>query len=54
MKVEADSVRQGPIEGLMVVEMTIAISWPGAGLFLGDMGAEVIKVEPPAHDESRQ
>jgi crotonobetainyl-CoA:carnitine CoA-transferase CaiB-like acyl-CoA transferase len=43
----------GPLSHLRVVEMTIAIQGPGAGLYLRDMGAEVIKVEPPIGDLSR-
>jgi len=43
----------GPLAGLRVVEMTIAIQGPGAGVFLRDMGAEVIKIEPPVGDPSR-
>ena len=44
---------QAPLAGLTVVEMTIAIQGPGAGMFLGDMGATVIKVEPPVGDAAR-
>ena len=33
-----DLATQGPLAGLVVVEMTIAIQGPGAGMFLGDMG----------------
>lgn len=43
----------GPLAGLTVVEMTIAIQGPGAGMFLGDMGATVLKVEPPLGDAAR-
>ena len=42
-----------PLEGIVVVEMTIAVQGPAAGLYLRDMGAEVIKVEPPLGDASR-
>lgn len=42
-----------PLEGMIVVEMTIAVQGPAAGLYLRDMGAEVIKVEPPLGDASR-
>lgn len=42
-----------PLEGLTVVEMTVAVQGPAAGLYLRDMGAEVIKVEPPLGDGSR-
>lgn len=42
-----------PLEGITVVEMTVAVQGPAAGLYLRDMGAEVIKVEPPLGDASR-
>jgi len=42
-----------PLTGIRVVEMTIAVQGPAAGVYLGDMGAEVIKVEPPLGDASR-
>ena len=42
-----------PLEGIVVVEMTIAVQGPAAGLYLRDMGATVIKVEPPLGDASR-
>ncbi|MCS5571956.1 MAG: CoA transferase [Pseudomonadales bacterium] len=42
-----------PLEGIKVVEMTIAVQGPSAGLYLRDMGAEVIKIEPPMGDASR-
>jgi crotonobetainyl-CoA:carnitine CoA-transferase CaiB-like acyl-CoA transferase len=38
----------GPLAGLRVVEMGQLIAGPFCGQLLGDMGAEVIKVEPPA------
>ncbi len=44
---------QEPLAGIRVVEMTIAVQGPAAGLYLRDMGAEVIKVEPPLGDPSR-
>ena len=43
----------GPLSHIKAVEMTIAIQGPGAGLYLSDMGAEVVKVEPPLGDLSR-
>ena len=43
-----------PLEGVRVVEMGQIVAGPTAGLLLGDMGADVIKVEPPdAGQESR-
>ena len=43
----------GPLGHLRVVEMATAIQGPAAGMFLSDMGAEVIKVEPPWGEVSR-
>jgi crotonobetainyl-CoA:carnitine CoA-transferase CaiB-like acyl-CoA transferase len=43
----------GPLEGLRVVELAIAIQGPAAGLYFANMGADVIKVEPPFGDSSR-
>lgn len=37
----------GPLEGLRVIELGTLIAGPFAGRLLGDVGAEVIKVEPP-------
>ena len=43
-----------PLEGIRVVEMGQIVAGPTAGLLLGDMGADVVKVEPPdAGKESR-
>lgn len=42
-----------PLEGMTVVEMTIAVQGPAAALYLRDMGAQVVKVEPPLGDGSR-
>ena len=37
----------GALEGIRVLEVGTLISGPFAGRLLGDMGAEVIKIEPP-------
>jgi formyl-CoA transferase len=37
----------GPLDGLRVIELGTLIAGPFASRLLGDMGAEVIKVEPP-------
>ncbi len=41
------------LEGIRVVELAVAIQGPSAGLYFANMGAEVIKVEPPFGDASR-
>lgn len=42
-----------PLEGIRVVEMSHMIMGPSCGMFLGMLGAEVIKVEPPEGDKTR-
>ena len=43
----------GPLDGVKVVEFTEIIAGPFAGMLLSDMGADVIKVEPPWGDPWR-
>ncbi len=42
-----------PLSDICVVEMGTAIMGPAAGIYLSDMGADVIKIEPPIGDASR-
>jgi crotonobetainyl-CoA:carnitine CoA-transferase CaiB-like acyl-CoA transferase len=42
-----------PLEGIKVVEMSHMIMGPSCGMFLGMLGAEVVKVEPPDGDKTR-
>jgi crotonobetainyl-CoA:carnitine CoA-transferase CaiB-like acyl-CoA transferase len=47
------SERTGPLSDITIVDCTMALAGPfGTGL-LGDLGADVIKVEPPRGDMSR-
>ena len=43
----------GPLEGVCVIELAVAIQGPAVGFFFSAMGADVIKVEPPMGDASR-
>jgi len=43
----------GPLSGLRVVDVSIMAAGPWIGSLLGELGAEVIKVEPPAGDGTR-
>ena len=49
-----DTPRPLPFEGLRVVEFTHMVMGPTCGMVLADLGAEVIKVEPPAGDNTRR
>jgi CoA:oxalate CoA-transferase len=43
----------GPLDGVKVVEITMFQQGPVAGMRLGDLGADVIKVEPKHQDPAR-
>lgn len=43
-----------PLEGLRVVEFAHMVMGPSCGLVLADLGAEVVKVEPLAGDNTRR
>jgi formyl-CoA transferase len=44
---EQETQATGPLKGLRVIELGVLLAGPFCGQLLGDMGAEVIKVEPP-------
>ena len=44
----------GPLEGVRVLEFSEIVAGPLGGLLMSDLGAEVIKVEPPWGDPWRQ
>jgi crotonobetainyl-CoA:carnitine CoA-transferase CaiB-like acyl-CoA transferase len=43
----------GPLSGLRVIDVSIMAAGPWIGSLLGELGAEVIKIEPPAGDGTR-
>jgi crotonobetainyl-CoA:carnitine CoA-transferase CaiB-like acyl-CoA transferase len=43
-----------PLAGLRVIEFTHMVMGPACGMILADLGAEVIKVEPPGGDKTRR
>src|SRR6266508_456991 len=46
---EADG--PGPLAGLRVIELGMLLAGPFTGRLLGDMGAEIIKIEPPGQPD---
>ena len=50
---QSDDAPIGPLAGIRVVELGQLIAGPFCGQLLGDMGAEVVKIEPPGGDPMR-
>jgi len=46
--------RELPLAGVRVIEFVHMIMGPSCGLVLADLGAEVIKIEPPGGDSTRR
>lgn len=49
----ADEVTRGPLAGVLVADFSRVLAGPYATMLLADLGAEVIKVEGPAGDDTR-
>ncbi len=49
----ASTERGYPLEGLKVLDFSRVLAGPFAGRMLSDLGAEVVKIEPPEGDSSR-
>jgi crotonobetainyl-CoA:carnitine CoA-transferase CaiB-like acyl-CoA transferase len=49
-----EAAAEAPLHGLKVVEFTHMVMGPSIGVILGDLGAEVIKVEPIEGDATRR
>ena len=43
----------GPLDGLLVADFSRILAGPYASMLLGDMGAQVVKVESPGGDDTR-
>ena len=53
MATDSPAAPRLPLSGLRVIEFSHMVMGPSCGLILADLGAEVIKIEPPGGDRTR-
>ncbi len=44
---------QGPLQGVRVIDLSMMLAGPAGSMLMGDLGAEILKIEPLNGDETR-
>src|SRR6188508_283315 len=48
------AMTSAPLDGIRIIDASRVLAGPFAAMLLGDLGADVVKVEPPEGDETRR
>ena len=51
MTADSEAFSAGPLEGIRIIELGQLLAGSFAGRLLGDMGAEIVKVEAPGRPD---